>query len=310
MSEISKVNGVVVTYFPTMDCAENLRAMVRECGRLLVVDNGSGPEICAWLAAIPGVELLALGENRGVAAALNLGAAWARRNRCSWLITFDQDSTPEPGLTAALWATHLRYPEAAVVGPRILEGDTNGPQYRWVRSHPKWPWLFQRVECDHADLPSVTMLITSGSMIELEEWAELGGYVESFFIDYVDVDYCLRAIRAGRSIAVSAGARLRHHLGARQAGRLLGKDFRPTHHAAIRHYFIARNRIAVWRFHALAMLHWALFDFAFACFNGVRVLAFEREKGHKLWAMILGTWDGWRGRSGPCPPKRRRALIK
>ncbi len=300
--------GVVVTYFPGEDVGGNLRAMVGECRRVLVVDNGSPPEVCARLATVPGVILLALGNNLGIAAALNRGAAWARDKDFQWLVTFDQDSKPEPGLVAELWAAHLRHPQAAVIGPRILEGGADAPNYRWVRRHPRWPGLFQRSECGAADLPEVTAVITSGSMIELQYWAESGGFAEELFIDYVDIDYCLRVGRSGRKITVAAAASLRHELGARQAGRLFGRDLRPMHHAAFRHYYIARNRVRVWRRHALAVPHWALFDLAFAGYNAFRVVAFEAAKGAKLKAMVLGTWDGLCGRSGPCPEHRRRSL--
>ena len=55
MPENPKICGVVVTFHPAEEVAENLRAMVRECGRVLVVDNGSPPEAAARLAAVPGV---------------------------------------------------------------------------------------------------------------------------------------------------------------------------------------------------------------------------------------------------------------
>jgi rhamnosyltransferase len=308
MAQSENICGVVVTYHPTAEVGENLRAMVRECGSVLVVDNGSGAEACGRLAAVPGVILRPLGRNLGVAAALNLGAVWARENNFQWLVTFDQDSKPEPGLVAGLWAAHLRHPQAAVVGPSILEGGADRPEYRWVRRHPDRPWFFQRVACGGVDLPDVTLLITSGSMMELKVWQDLGGFAEELFVDYVDIDYCLRVVRAGRKIAVAAAARLQHELGARRAGRVLGRNFRPMHHAAFRHYYIARNRVLVWRRHARAVPHWALFDLSFAAYNTCRVLVFEAGKWTKLKAMLLGTWDGLRGRGGPCPEHRLRAL--
>jgi hypothetical protein len=66
--------------------------------------------------------------------------------------------------------------------------------------------------------------------------------------------------------------------------------------------------VDVWRQHALAVPHWALFDLAYACFNGFRVITLEREKWSKLKAMVLGTWDGLRGRTGPCPEARLRTF--
>jgi rhamnosyltransferase len=145
-------------------------------------------------------------------------------------------------------------------------------------------------------------------MIELATWEALGGFDEALFIDYVDVDYCLKVGRRGRGVMVAAAAKLHHRLGARQPGRFLGKDFRPTHHAAFRHYYMARNRVQLWRRHAWTVPHWALFDLCFATFNGFRVLAFEDRKRGKLKAMMFGMWDGLLGRGGPCPARRREAF--
>ena len=291
--------GMVVTFHPEETVAENLRAMVRECGTVIAVDNGSEPEALARLAAVDGVTLLPLGENLGVAAALNRGAAAAMRSGSRWVVTFDQDSRPHPGFAAALWAAHLALPRAAVVGPRIQEETTCAGEYRWVRRNPRWPGCYERVQCRGTDLADVTMVVTSGSMVELATWQSLGGFDEGLFIDYVDIDYCLRVIRAGRGIAVAAGAVLSHRLGARQSARWLGKEFRPMHHPAFRHYYIARNRIAVWRRHSLAVPHWAAFDLCFALYNLFRVLVFEGRRWRKVGAMLRGTRDGLLGRSGP-----------
>lgn len=299
----SKIAGVVVTYHPAAAVVENLQTMVRECGCVLVVDNGSGAEVCSRLAAIPGVEMMALGENLGVAAALNRGADWAQKRGCGWLVTFDQDSRPADGMLDALWARHRQLPKAAVIGPKIEEPDTAGSSYRWVRRNPRWPALFQRA-CDEPALEAVTMVITSGSLIQLSVWNEVGRFDEALFIDYVDIDYCLRVIRAGHSVAVAPAAVLEHHLGNRQRLVKFGRDFRPMNHPSFRHYFIARNRVRVWRRHALAIPHWAVFDLCFALYNAMRVVAFETEKLAKFRALLLGTWDGFAGQSGPYPPHR------
>lgn len=308
MAGQSLLCGVVVTYHPDEAVLENVRAMVAECDRVIVADNGSSLAAQAALAGVAGIELIALGQNLGVAAALNAAARRAMETGFRWIVTFDQDSKPQPGMVEALQATATRNPRAAIVVPCIIEGSVGGSGYRWVRQHPHVRWLFQRAECQDVDLPAVTMAVTSGSLIELETWKMLGGFEESLFIDYVDIDYCLKVVRAGKTIVVSVGAKLEHKLGARQTGVLLGHEFRPTHHAAFRHYYIARNRVRIWRRHAWAVPHWALFDLCFATYNAARVVVFESEKWTKMKAMLLGTWDGFKGRTGPCPPERWRAL--
>ncbi len=308
MTQDSLVCGVVVTYNPDDDVLENLRVVVAECGHVIVVDNASPPDWQARLAAIPGVECCFLPENRGVAAALNIGAQRAVAAGCHWIVTFDQDSKPEDGMGAALLAARQRHSRAAVIGPRIVEKTLVSGGYRWLRRHPLCGCLFQRVECQGDDLPEVTMVITSGAMLDLATWKAVGGFDEDLFIDYVDIDYCLRVDRLGRAIAVARAATLQHRLGDRRLRYLLGKEFRPMYHSALRHYYIARNRMRVWRRHARAVPHWALFDLCFAVGNTIRVALFEPEKWRKVKAMVLGTWDGLMGRTGPCPDGRRKSV--
>lgn len=297
-----------MTFFPDDEVCLRLAAIVAEFDHVIVIDNGSPADARAQFAnAHSGrVEVFTQSTNVGLAAALNIGLKRALALGFRWSVIFDQDSKPMPGFASALWATHERNPRAAVIGSRIVEADREKSSYRWVRRNPRWPGVFQRVACDGGDLSEVTMVISSGSLIELETWSRLGGFDEGLFIDYVDTDYCLKVIRSGGRVAVSAGAALQHHLGQRSTGRLLGRDLRPMHHAAFRHYYMARNRVHLWRRHALAVPHWALFDFCFAGLNWFRVLAFETNKWRKWKAILIGTWAGLLGRSGPCPERLRK----
>ncbi len=300
MGDASDLCAVVVTYHPDEHVTSNLRAIVAECSRVLVIDNGSSPAERERVA-VEGVECVALERNVGIAAALNIGARLAIAEGWGWIVTFDQDSTLRPGMVASLRAASRRHPAAAVVAPRIFEANSEGPPYRWLQPHARSRWLFRRTACGAVDLTPVTMAVSSGSLIDLSVWQRLGGFDEKLFIDYVDIDYCLRVVRDGRSIVVATDAKLDHQLGAREKGMVLGHAFRPTHHATFRHYYMSRNRVLTWRRHALAVPHWALFDLCFACYNALRVLGFESDRGRKLRAMLVGTWDGLRGRSGPCP---------
>jgi rhamnosyltransferase len=159
-------------------------------------------------------------------------------------------------------------------------------------------------------MPDVSMVITSGSLVNTVDFGSLGGFDEGFFIDYVDTDFCLRCRAAGWRIAVSADARLEHHLGRRETRELAGMVFHPTNHPPLRHYYIARNRVAMIRRHGWREIHWLSFEGAATGLWLFRVLAFERQKITKLRAMVLGTWDGLLGRFGECPPARRRSLEK
>lgn len=290
--------AVIVTYHASDHVVTLTRRLLEECGKVLVVDNGSAPEILSALGRITDVQVLPQPLNIGVAAALNIGAQIAESAGTDWLLTMDQDSMPQPGMVAALLAAAARNPLAAQVGPAIDEPTRAAADYKWTR--PAWGPFFRRDRCmAGADLPRVTCLITSGCLVRLKDWRLLGGWDEGLFIDYVDVDFSLRVLRAGLDNVATGSAVLRHSLGNRTEGRLLGKAWRPTHHSALRLRYMARNRIALLRRHAVRLPHWAAFDLAFMVYNNTRVVLFEKDKLAKLGALLRGTWDGLLGRSGP-----------
>lgn len=299
--------AVMVVFHPDETVLENIRAIVRECGLVVVVDNGSSQATRARITAETGVELISLGRNLGVATGLNRGMAWAAARGFEWVITFDQDSEPLPGLCAALLETKDRLRNVATVGPQIEEAASAGKAL-WLTVHPWSKLLFTRVACIGRDLTDVSMIVTSGSLTSVAAWRSLGGFDEGLFIDFVDTDFCLRVKAAGLRIAVSAGARLRHRLGDRERRVLFGKSFFPTHHSALRHYYIARNRMPMLRRHGFAHPHWMGFEFMASAMWGFRMLAFERDRWLKTKAMLWGTWDGLMGRNGPCPDRRLERL--
>ena len=305
LSEDPLLCGLVVVFHPDDTVRDNLRAMVRECGRVIVVDNGSEAGWRESVESMAGIEVIANAANAGVATALNQGMRRAAERGSSWVLAFDQDSQPAPGFSQALFATLQAHREAArvaVVAANICETVEGGREYRWLCPHPRLPWAFAKVPSRGRDLPSVTMAITSGSLFRLSDFAFVGPFAEEFFIDSVDADYCLRCRAVGRLIAVSSAARLAHSLGARDRRQWFGLTFAPTNHSPRRCYYIARNRIAMIRRHALKNVHWLLFDLAYAGLRLVRVLTVEERKMTKLRATLRGTIDGLRGRHGECPP--------
>ena len=276
--------ALVVTYFPDDEVADNIAAIAREFGDVIVVDNGSPQGSTASFRTLPGVDFVALDANHGVAAALNLGFERAVQRGETWVVSFDQDSRPISGFALALATSRAGMGDAAVIGANIVEAAMAG-DYTWLRPGKRCEWLFERVPCSSEDLLDVSMVVTSGALTSVEVWRELGGFDESLFIDFVDTDFCLRVRATGRRIGVSNGAVLHHKLGQRERREIFGFVFHPTHHPAFRHYFIARNRVSMLSRHGIREPHWL-----------------------KLKAMVLGTWDGLRGRSGPMPEHRARAL--
>jgi len=299
-AELPIAAAVVVTFFPDEGVGARLERLKAEFATIIVVDNGSDAESRRRLE-VAGVRLLPQERNLGLAAALNIGLAEAERQGFRWAVTFDQDSTPRPGFFEALWKSRESHPSperVAVVGPRLVEERAGDETCRWIVPHPRRRWWFSRIPCVDRDLSGVAFVITSGALTDLRILREIGPMDEGLFIDYIDHDYCLRALAAGYDVVVSAGAVLLHNLGAKRDIRVAGRTVRPTFHSAKRHRYMARNRWVLWRRHARRFPHWATFDAVHSGLNAMRVLLFEDGKMAKLGAMLRGAWDGLLGRQG------------
>ncbi|MFT3782916.1 MAG: glycosyltransferase family 2 protein [Nibricoccus sp.] len=309
------IGVVVVTYRPAGDYCARLSKMASQGATMVIVDNGSAePErTCLeehsrrhqWT-------FISNATNRGVGAALNQGVDVLAKFGLAWALLFDQDSEPSASLSETMMETLRRHSspsKVAVIGTSFYDTATGG-RHRILRSHPRCHLWFQKVKVASDDLESVTMVITSASLVSVRDYEKVGRFDETLFIDYVDTDFCLRCRATGQLIAVSAAARIEHTLGARTKKRWMGFSIRPTNHSAVRHYYIARNRMLMWRRHRLTPFHWWVFDLLTSALWLARVVFAEPSKWAKVRAMVLGTRDGVCGRIGPCPEAVRLSIEK
>ena len=290
------VGGVVVTYHPDAGFETRLAAIAQEVAALIVVDNSATETDRARLAdgcAALGCQLMDNSENRGLGAALNLGFATLAARGLTWAIAFDQDSTPEPGLSRALLATAAQSaakPVALVGANWTDEGRPDHPA-RHLQAHGVIPGCFRRSAATR-DLSDVTCVIASGTMFHLPTAQRLGGFDEGLFLDLVDTDYCLRARAAGYTLRVAAAARLRHRRGAKRPVTFAGRTWWPAFMPESRLHGLFRNRLLVFRRTGWRFPHWASFEIAYATKILAEIVFLEDRKSAKLAACLRGTWAG------------------
>lgn len=295
--------AVLVTYNPGQTISRSVLELLDLFSEVVIVDNGSDAVALSTLrelAANTGCTLLPNDVNQGVATALNQGLQWAENRGYTWAATFDQDSMPERGFIPAMSAA-ISLPTArpfAIVGPRILGDLVPEHESKWLAVSEQSRFLFRRRTCACEGTFDVTVVITSGAFTNVAAWRSIGGFQEDLFIDYVDTEFCLRALSAGYRVSACCAARLRHNLGNRRVVRFLGRDFMPTFHSPSRHYYTARNRIHVLRQHGRAFPHWLLADILMGTYNLFRVAFLEDNRREKLSATARGTLAGLQGRKG------------
>src|SRR5205823_9651810 len=88
-------------------------------------------------------------------------------------------------------------------------------------------------------------VITSGSLINLSIYKELGRFRDDLFIDSVDDEYCMRARDRGFAVIEATTFGIAHEIGKPKIVQLLGKPRSISNHSPVRRYYMARNRTSL-----------------------------------------------------------------
>lgn len=294
------VVGVLVTYEPDPAKLDGLLSALRQqLAKVVVIDNGSSLDIekgiSAALRSDSWCQVVRLPSNLGIAAAQNLGIELARQAGAAFVILFDQDSEPAPDMVQKLIEVATTQSSmgvsVAAVGPRYTdERHDNPPPFTRIRG-----LSVERQACDSPrSVVEVDYLIASGSLIPMTTLDAIGRMREDLFIDYVDIEWGLRAKKAGFQSFGVCGALMRHDLG-NEPIDFFGRKI-PLH-SPLRHYYHFRNAIRLYCEPGLPW-NWKIADGwrLLLKYGAYSLLAKPRHK--HWWMMSLGIVHGLRGRMG------------
>ena len=217
-SEGRPVTVVVPTYGPpdiTFEAVGELRRTLDASRtRIVVVDDGSAPEHQERLRALDGAELVLAPENGGYSAAVNLGLEQAGERDDVVVLNSDVMAHKHwlPRLQQAAYDEH----DVGVVGPRLLYPDgriQSAGSYRSLDA-PEWfdhRYRFRAADYGPAQVEADAIAVTGACMYLRRDLIDaIGAFDESYPMGYEDVDYCLRAWEAGRSVRYDPVATLTH----------------------------------------------------------------------------------------------------
>lgn len=293
-----RVVAIIVTFHPDPVALRRLvDSLLSQVDGLVVADNGSDGVAKSFLLGLSPLfaSYLDMGENCGVADALNRGIEAAFASGASHVMLFDQDSLPAENMTTQLMSAyrHLesRGCRVAAVGPQYVD-----PQSGYVSPFVATRGLWLRTVESPTPLTPVEadFLITSGSLISRASWAAIGQMAGPMFIDYVDIEWGLRARWKGFASYGVPAVRLSHSLGDRRMN-FLGLSV-PLH-SPLRHYYQIRNPLWLYR-QPWIPLNWKLVD-------GFRLLlrfffhaVVAPSRMANIKYMVRGVLDGLAGRRG------------
>lgn len=288
------VAGIIVSYQPNPEeLIIHINELLEEVDIILLIENGSNKTIQVELEnklQNTKIEILRLTENEGLARAQNIAIKRGMEIGVDYFLFLDDDSEIGKGSVKLLQEELEKNPTVGIVSCHIEHKDSDKKQKYWI----KRIYLYHRVQFTESihRLENVNTVISSGTLIPRRVIEKCGLMQDEYFIDYVDIEYCLRVRANGYSITVLQNAKLFHKLGNTRSIRFGFFRFHLTNHSPKRRYYMIRNRIWTWRKYAFTFPGWLLLDIGNFLADNVRVFIFEKNKWEKGKFFWKGVVDG------------------
>ena len=281
-AEVANTAAVIVSYHPDKEFVERLAKLRRQFAAVYWVDNTPGAAVGSKHLSDLDVDYISQGVNSGLGTALNTGCAAALRDGFEWVVTFDQDSDIAAdflGQQIAAWQESDS--SAFIMGCNYSAGDNvDKPRFR---------------EGDY--MVVCKTVITSGCLMCLPVWDDLGRFRDDYFIDGIDHEICLRGRSKGLVVSRHGRVLMKHRIGERSANyRIL-----PYLHTPVRKYYSMRNGTQNILRYATSEPLWAVRKSATLAWEVVIALLFEPDRRRKMRAMFRGLRDGLTSRMGAAP---------
>lgn len=274
------VCAAIVSYNDPVCLLKTIQGICNQVEKILVIDNGSSHDnvekIRKNLPKNQSIEFFFLQKNMGIGYALNFGLKKSMQYGYQWLLTLDQDSTANENMVQKLYEYAKKNKKSAVVFPS-LSNESPSP-------------------C--SQIEHKTYAITSGNLINTEVLNALGGFNESYFIDGVDFDFCLRVVNAGFLITKINDAVLIHRLGEKKVINIFRVKFIYTEHSPLRRYYIFRNHFYLTRDYFFKNTLFVAKKNLFILIYFVQIILFDARRIENIRMIMRGIVDFCLGKRG------------
>jgi GT2 family glycosyltransferase len=204
-------------------CLDCLEAQTFKNFEIVLVDNGSEDGSLEELnAKHPGLvlHLERLSENRGFAAANNIGARLAH---APWLALLNTDAFPEPNWLEMLIQAAKQYPEFSFFAcrqirtdkPELLDGAGDAYHVSGLAWRQLEGWPVNRFGLESVEVFGVC---AAAALFSRYSFMQVGGFDEDFFSYHEDVDLSFRLRLHGFRCMYVPEARV-NHIGSASTGR-------------------------------------------------------------------------------------------
>jgi len=261
---------------------------LKNFSNIIIVNNS--PEISLDSFKSSQVTIINNPGNIGLASALNVGILEAKKQGAQMVALFDQDTLipddfsqnmlkyineyqgqgdKKPALFSSVFFNHVTSDYGSII---------NFKPFRLIRSQPD-----KQESVTHPQY-----VITSGSFIPISVLDDVGLMREELFIDFVDIEWCLRARAKGYEIVSFPQVEIAHHLGDSSVS-FLGTNY-PIH-SPLRMYYYFRNAMYLYRLKEIDW-NWRLVDSARNLFRFLFYMLFVKNRPTYFKYIVKGYYHG------------------
>ncbi|MCC4770983.1 glycosyltransferase [Methanosarcina sp. DH2] len=269
----------------TIDCIEYLLKNKNYCKdfEIIVIDNGSKDNSVVKLAEISSKHNLLFidnKENLGFAEGNNVGI---REARGEWVLLLNNDTVFKEEFISKMAKAAIDNPDAAAIGPKIYYYDS--PSKIWYNGGKitKYYNFVDDQSVDNEDYKQVEWITGCALMVNKKAFEKIGLLDKDFFMYNEDVDWCIRARRAGLNLVYTPYAEI-WHIGSKTANESFKKSFQIYYGYRNKLFIVNKNTKG---FEYIYLIFVILSGICFRIIDSIAKGNFDSAKGY-WFAMIDG----------------------
>ena len=297
--QIKDVCSIIVTFQTRLkEFNKILESHKKNFKRIIIVNNSRDIDLSIYKSSK--VCLINCPSNLGLSKALNIGIKEAKKQGFKMTALFDQDTKLSEKFNKKMLKCindHRNSKSVAVFSP-VFHNHVIGEKGKHINFKP-FRLIRENAGSSGYDYPHY--VITSGSFIAMDALDDIGMMCEELFIDFIDIEWCLRARRKGYLIVAINSVLIDHYLGD-YAVKVMGNNY-PIH-SPLRMYYYFRNAMYLYRSTDVD-LNWRIVDASRNLFRFIFYIIFINNRQTYARYILKGYYHGFIKKMGKFDEKGR-----
>lgn len=267
--------AIVITYFPNIqEVINNIYQYIEDVDHLIIWENTPILERDRYKIVIPKyshkISYMSIDKNMGISYPINKAIQWGTKNKCTHIMTMDQDSKWENFSVYKSVVEKYNDKNIAIFAPMIKDEYFGKCFSQYMQP------------------------ITSGAIYPIHIFQHIGLFKENYFIDCVDSEFYYRAILMKYTVVPIDEGILSQQFGNYFQSKLF--KFHTRGYSSFRLYHIVRNNIWLWREYKdknvlpNGFLFKVVIEEIFK--PTIKILLAEQNKSNKIKAIYRGLYNG------------------